>query len=167
MQICDMNEAYLELSDEKERVVLADNRLVHEGMEHISTMMTELQQSLQKRHEVIAANMDRIDSPRIATTIHKLKTALQELQTRNAHLVMRNEKLNRQLSFMPPEMWDVVAEVTKEQSPRYEQQWADPHYLHPSAGEYTFIRHEPDSGIVAQRMQRCASVTSVNELTTS
>jgi galactokinase len=90
MQICDMNKAYLELSDEKERVVLADNRLVHEGMEHITTMMTDLQQSLQKRHEVIAANMDRIDSPRITTTIQKLKSALQELQTRNAHLVMRN-----------------------------------------------------------------------------
>ncbi len=43
MQICDMNKSYLELSDEKERVVLADNRLAHEGMVHITTMMTELQ----------------------------------------------------------------------------------------------------------------------------
>jgi hypothetical protein len=42
MQICKMNEAYLQLSDEKELIVLADNRLVHEGMEHISTMMTLL-----------------------------------------------------------------------------------------------------------------------------
>jgi hypothetical protein len=133
-------------------------------MEHITTMMTELQQSLQRRHDVIAANMDRIDSPRITSSIQKLKSALQELQTRNAHLVMRNEKLNRQLSFMPPEMWDVVAEATKRQSPRYEQQWVDPHYLHPSAGEYMFIRHEPDSGIVAQRMQRCASLTSVKDV---
>jgi hypothetical protein len=141
MQICDMNTAYLELSDEKERVVLADNRLVHEGMEHITTMMTDLQQSLQRRHEVIAANMDRIDSPRIATTIQKLKVALHELQACNAHLVMRNEKLNRQLSFMSPEMWEVVAEATRRRSPRYEQQWVDPHYLHPSAGEYILIRH--------------------------
>jgi hypothetical protein len=58
----------------------------------------------------------------------------------------------------------VVAEATKKQSPRYEQQWADPHYLHPSAGEYMFIRHEPDSGIVVERMRRCAAVTSVKEL---
>jgi hypothetical protein len=99
-----MNKSYLELSDEKERVVLADNRLAHEGMKHITTMMTELQQSLQKRHDVIDANMDRIDSPRIATSIQKLKLALQELQTCNAHLVMRNEKLNRQLSFMSPDV---------------------------------------------------------------
>jgi hypothetical protein len=99
--------------------MLADNRLVHEGMEHISTMMTSLQQSLQQRHEVIAANMDPIDSPRIGSTIHNLKIALQELQTCNAHLVMRNEKLNRRLSFMPPEMWDVVAEATKKKTDRY------------------------------------------------
>jgi hypothetical protein len=109
MQICKVNEAFLQLSGEKERIVLADNRLVQEGMDHIAKLMTSMQQSLLQRHEVIAANMDRIDSPRIATSIRKLKTALQDLQTCNAHLVMRNEKLNRQLSFMPPEMWDVCS----------------------------------------------------------
>ncbi len=31
MQICKMNEAYLQLSDEKEMIILADNRLVHEA----------------------------------------------------------------------------------------------------------------------------------------
>jgi hypothetical protein len=91
-------------------------------MEHISTMIASLQRSLQQRHEVLASNMDPIDSPRIATSIRKLKIALQELQTRNAHLVMRNEKLNTQLSFMPPEMWEVVATATKGQSHHYEQQ---------------------------------------------
>ncbi len=85
MQICKMNEAYLQLSDEKERIVLADNRLVHEGMEHISGMMAslqqsllqrhEVQQSLLQRHEVLAANMDPINSPMIAESIRKLKTA--------------------------------------------------------------------------------------------
>ncbi len=47
MQICDMNKAYLQLSDEKERIILADNRIVQDGMGHISAMMTSLQQSLQ------------------------------------------------------------------------------------------------------------------------
>ena len=59
-KICKMNEAYLQLSDKKERIVLAENRLAHEGMGHISEMMASLQQSLQKRHEVLAANMDPI-----------------------------------------------------------------------------------------------------------
>jgi hypothetical protein len=66
MQICKMNEAYLQLSDEKNRIVQADNQLVHKGMDHITTMMTALQQDLQKRHDVLAANLDPINSPRVA-----------------------------------------------------------------------------------------------------
>ncbi len=82
-------------------------------MEHISTMMTSLQRSLLQRHEVLTATMNPIDSPRIAESIRKLKTTLQELHTRNAQLVMRNEKLNLQLSFMPPKMWEVIATATR------------------------------------------------------
>ncbi len=126
-------------------------------------MMTSLQQSLQQRHEVLTATMDPIDSPRIVKSIRKLKIALRELHTRNAQLVMRNEKLNIQLSFMPPKMWEVVATNTKERSCYYEQQRTDPHYLHLSGGEYRFMQSEP-VGIVADRMQRCTSVTSVKDL---
>jgi hypothetical protein len=93
LQICKMNEAYLQLSDEMERIVLADNRLVHEGMQYITNMMSSLQESLQPRHEVLAANMDPINSSLIAQTIRKLKTALYELHIRNAQLVMRNDEL--------------------------------------------------------------------------
>ncbi len=106
-----MNEAYLQLSDEKELIILADNRLVHEGMEHISTMMTSLQQSLLQRHEVFTATMDPIDSPRIVESIRKLKTALQELHTRNAQLAMRNDEQQFHLSFMPPKMWNTIVQA--------------------------------------------------------
>jgi hypothetical protein len=163
MQIGKMNEAYLQLSDEKNRIVQADNRLVHEGMGHISKMMSSLQQSLQQRHDVLAANLDPINSPRIAESIRKLNSALQELHTRNAQLVMRNEKLNLQLSFMPPEMWEIIAAATRERSHYYENQRTDPHYLPPSSGGYLFVRSEPGS-TTADRMQRCTAVTSVQEL---
>jgi hypothetical protein len=81
MRICKMNEAYLQLSDEQNRIVQADNQLVHKGMDHITTMMKALQQDLQKRHDVLAANLDPINSPRIAESIRKLGSALQELHT--------------------------------------------------------------------------------------
>ena len=76
---------------------------------------------------------------------------------------MRNEKLNLQLSFMPPKMWDVIVRAAREQSQFYEQQRTDPHHLHLSGGEYMFMRSEPGE-LCADRMQRCASVTSVNNL---
>ena len=164
MQICKMNEAYLQLSDEKNRIVLADNRLVHDGMEHISKMMSSLQDGLQKRHDVLIENLDRIDSPRIAESIRKLKTALQELHTRNAQLVMRNVKLNQQLTFFPPDMWAVIASIERHNMHRYENQRNDPHYVQLcSRGEFTLAPCEPGS-VPANRMQRCAAVTSVEEL---
>jgi hypothetical protein len=152
MQICKMNE--------KELIVLADNRLVHEGMEHISTIMTSLQQLLLQRHEVLTAAMDPIDSPMIAESIRKLKTALQELHTRNAQLVMRNDEQQFHLSSMPPKMWNTIVQAGRERSHCYERQRTDPHYLHPSGGEYIFVRSEPDDKI-ADKMRRCATVTSV------
>ena len=151
------------LSDEKEQIVLADNQLVHEGMGHISAMMTSLQQSLQQRQEVLAANMDPINGPMIAETIRKLKTALQELHTRNAHLVMHNDEQQLHLSFMPPKMWDTIVQARFEQSQYYENQRADPHYLHLSGREYTFMRSELDDK-ETDKMRRCATVSSVREL---
>ena len=163
MQICKMNEAYLQLSDEKNRIVQADNRLVHDGMAHIKTLMSSLQDDLQKRHDVLIENVDRIDSPKIAESIRKLKTALQELHTRNAQLVMRNEKLSLQLSFVPPELWAVIESIERHNKHRYENQRTDPHYIDCSRGEYTFMPCEPGD-IPVDRMQRCAAVTSVKEL---
>jgi hypothetical protein len=158
-----MNEAYLQLSDEKNRIVQADNQLVHDGMAHITKMMLSLQDDLQKKHDVLVENVDRIDSPRIAESIRKLKTALQELHTRNAQLVMHNEKLNLQLSFVPPEMWAVIDSIERHNKHRYEKQRNDPHYVDCSRGEYTFMPCGPGD-IPVDRMQRCAAVTSVKEL---
>ncbi len=128
---CKMNEAYLQLSNEKERIVLADNRLVHEGMEHITNMMSSLQESLQQRHEVLAANMDPINSPLIAQTIRKLKTALHELHIRNTQLVMHNDEQQFHLSFMPPKMWNTIIQAGRKRSHYYERQRvvSEPYYL--------------------------------------
>ena len=107
--------------------------------------------------------MDPINSPLIAETIRKLKTALQELHTRNAHLVMHNDEQQFHLSFMPPKMWNTIVQAGRERSHYYERQRVDPHYLHPSGGDYIFMRSELDDK-VTDKMRRCATVTSVQEL---
>ena len=107
--------------------------------------------------------MDPINSPMIAETIRKLKTALQELHTRNAHLVMRHNELQLFQTFVPPEMGDFMERARFERSHYYENQRADPHYLHLSGGEYIFMRSELDDK-ETDKMRRCATVTSVQEL---
>jgi hypothetical protein len=160
MQICEMNEAYLQLSDEKKLLILADNRAVHEGMEHISKMMSSLQETLQLKHQVHAKAMGPINSQLIAQAIRKLKTALQELHIRNEQLVMRNNELQLIETFTPPKMADAIEQARHGRSRYYENQRADPHYLHLSGGEYIFMRHEASDSIT-DKMRRCATVTSV------
>jgi hypothetical protein len=128
-----------------------------EGMEHISTMMASLQQSLLQRHQVLTETMDPINSPLIAETIRKLKTALQELHTRNTHLVMRHNELQLFQTFVPPKMGDFIEQARLEQSHYYENQRVEPHYLHLSGGEYIFMRSET-SDMLTDKMRRCATV---------
>ncbi len=128
--------------------------------------MSSLQESLQQRHEVLAANMDPINSPLIAQTIRKLKTALYELHIRNAQLVMRNDELQFYQTFTPPKMSDTIDQARRQRSQYYERQRIDPHYLHPSGGDYIFVRSELDDK-VTEKMRRCATVTSVIRKRTS
>jgi hypothetical protein len=107
--------------------------------------------------------MDPINSPMIAESIRKLKTALQELHTRNAQLVMCNDELQFHLTFMPSKMSDTIDQARRERFHYYERQKIDPHYLHPSGGEYIFVRSELNDK-VSDQMRRCATVTSVREL---
>ncbi len=76
---------------------------------------------------------------------------------------MRNDELQFHLTFMPPTMWDAINRARHKQSHHYENQRADPHYLHPSGGEYILVRSELDDKF-ADRMLRCSRVTSVPEL---
>ena len=66
-------------------------------------------------------------------------------------------------SFMPPKMLETIVQAGRERSQYYENQRVDPHYLHPSGGEYIFMRSELDDKVTDQ-MRRCAKVTSVTEL---
>ncbi len=73
---------------------------------------------------------------------------------------MRNDELQFHLSFMPPKMLSTIVQAGRERSQYYENQRVNPHYLHPSDGDYIFMRSELDNKVTDQ-MHRCAKVTSV------
>ena len=60
-------------------------------------------------------------------------------------------------------MWDAIVRAARKQTHFYEQQRTNPHYLDLTCGEYRFMQSEP-GGLVAERMQRCATVTNVTDL---
>ncbi len=63
---------------------------------------------------------------------------------------MRNDELQFHLSFMPPKMLETIVQAGRERSQYYEKQRVDPHYLHPSGGDYIFIRSELDNKVTDQ-----------------
>ena len=125
--ICDLNDRYFRLLEEKNQLVQRDDQNIHNDVDTIINTMKTLQETLTQRHEEVSKIIEPIDMSKIMSTMTKLKIALYEISTRNAQLVMRNDKLRLQLSFMPPQMWDKIIAVKDSRSPRYDDQ-----RMHPS-----------------------------------
>ena len=82
-------------------------------------------------HVAVTEILEPIDMSKIMSTTTKLKIALSEMSTRNAQLVMRNDELRLQLSFMPPQMWDVICDARDNKALVYSDQRENPKYLLP------------------------------------
>jgi hypothetical protein len=164
IHICELNDRYLRLSEEKKRLVQGDDKNIHNGVDTIINTMKTLQDALNQRHTTVSEILEPIDKSKIMSTITKLKTALSEISTRNAQLVMRNDLLQFQLSFMPPQIWNTIGKAKSDKSTYYRDQRTNPHYLLPEkTTEFYFERADPNDPRVS-KMQRMTAVTSVTDL---
>ncbi len=111
MHTCDLNDRYLQLQNSVNTIMGA---------------MEILQETLSQRRN----HQSNVLTP---VNITKLKTALTEAVTQNAHLAMQNNNLTHKLSFMPPTMRQMIARAKAEHSPRYSQQRTHPQHLVPAA----------------------------------
>jgi hypothetical protein len=139
---------------------------IHKNVDDIVAVMKELQLTLQWRHEVIMGILTPIDMTTIATTMSKLKSALVEITTLNSQLVMRNNKLARELSFMPPSMRQKLVQAKNQRSKIYLEQRTNPHHLIPDTVkkvELCFVPADMSDPNVA-KLQRDETVTSIHEL---
>ncbi len=137
-------------------------------MDDLVAVMKELQLTLQRRHEVITGILAPIDMTTIATTMSKLKSALVEITTLNSQLVMRNNKLARKLSFMPPSMRQKLVQAKNQRSKIYLEQRKNPHHLIPDTVkqvEFCFVPADMSDPRVA-KLQRDETATSIHELLT-
>jgi hypothetical protein len=96
----------------------------------------------------------------------QLKSALIEITTLNSQLVMRNNKLARELSFMPPAMRQKLLQAKNQRSKIYLEQRTNPHHLIPDTVkkvEFCFVPADMSDPNVAN-LQRDETVTSICEL---
>ncbi len=126
--------------------------------------MKALQDTLNQRHTTVSEILELIDMSKIMATMTKLRSALSEISTRNAQVVMRNHMLQFQLSYMPPKMWNSILRARKKDSKYYNDQRTNSHYLVPEKDtEFLFEQADP-SDLRESKLQRMAAVSSVNDL---
>jgi hypothetical protein len=102
----------------------------------------------------------------IATTMSKLKLTPVEITTLNSQLVMRSNKLARELSLMPPTMRQKLTQAKNEPSKIYLGQRINPHHLIPDTVkkvEFCFVQADMSDPNVA-KLQQDETDTSIREL---
>ncbi len=166
LHICDLNDRALRYIGERKKILNGNDTPIHKGVESIMDTMKQLQLSLMQRHEVISGILTPVDMIAISDTRSKLKSALVEITALNSRLVMRNNKLAFELSFMPPDMRQKIVLEKNARSKIVLEQRTNPHHLMPDTAKevkYYFAKADMSDPNVA-KLQRDETVTSVKEL---
>jgi hypothetical protein len=129
--ICNLNERYLQIAGKNKKLIATEDEIILDNMVDITTLITNLRETLAKRQQKVSEIVSPIDFSRISETIKKLKSALLEINVLNTLLVKRNNSLQIELSFMPEEMRERVREAPFLR----ENQRKDPHYLIPDGNK--------------------------------
>ena len=164
VHICDLNERYLRLVEERNQIAQLSDKPIYNSVDVIVNTMKTLQESLNQRLEKMSNILTPVDMTKIMTSMTKLKSALSEVTIRNAQLVMRNNELIHELSFMPPAMREKIVQAKNGHSRFFSEQRTNPHYLVPEKKtEFIFEPADTNDPIVS-KLQNCATVFSVQEL---
>ncbi len=172
IHICNLNDKYLRLLEERKRLADMSHKPVYDSVDLINNTMKDivndtmknlqekinvLQETLNQRHD----DMSRLLTP---VDVTKIMDTLIELATRNADLVRSNNRLTKELSFMPPQMHDKIMQAKKSHSKIYIDQRADPHYLVPEKPtDFAYDRANPSDKRLSL-LQRHATHVSIREL---
>jgi hypothetical protein len=139
--ICNLNERYLQIAEENKKLIATEDETILDNMVDITTLMTNLRETLAKRQQKVSEIVSPIDFSKILETIKKLKSALLDINVLNISLVKRNNLLQIELSFMPEEMRERIRGAPFQR----ENQRKDPHYLIPDGNKFVFQRANPNN----------------------
>jgi hypothetical protein len=169
--ICDLNDKYLRLLEERKNLVDVSHTPVHASVDQINEAictlhkrMLDVQKTLDQSHDTMSQLLTPIDTVKIMDTMKKLKEALCQVTARNAELARRNNQLTIELSFMPPKMHDMIMQAKRSHPNIYPNQRTDPHYIVPERPiEFAFERSDTNEKRLSL-LQRCATYYSVSDL---
>ncbi len=88
--------------------------------------LKDLQDKLAQQCQSLTEALNPMDTSTVMETLIRRKEALKDATYQHAYLVMRNNELTLENSFMTPTQLEILTKIKAEQSPRYMNQRIDP-----------------------------------------
>jgi hypothetical protein len=95
----------------------------------VKDTLKDLQEQLALQCQSLTEALHPMDKDMVMETITRLRDALKDATFQNAYLVMRNNELTLENSFMTPTQLEVITKIKAEQTPKYMNQRTDPHCI--------------------------------------
>ena len=130
LHILDCNKQYLELSNQRQQIVHKTTGLDVQGkVAAIKDSLKSLQEEMAQQCRDLSAVLGPLDASHLMDTMKGLRDALQDVTYQNAYLVMNNNELTLENSFMTPVQKATIKRIKAEKSRQYVQQRIHPHYI--------------------------------------
>ena len=103
LHILDCNRQYLEISNQRQQIVNKTVGLdVQVKVSAIKDNLRSLQEEMAQQCRDLSAVLGPLDTTHLMETMKRLRDALQDVRYQNAYLVMNNNELTLENSFMTP-----------------------------------------------------------------
>jgi hypothetical protein len=115
LHILDANSQYLELSNQRPEIVERTAGLdVQVKVSQIKDTLQSLQEEMAQQCRDLSSALGPIDTTHLMNTMKKLRDALQDVTYQNAYLVMDNNELTLENSFMTPTQRVTIKKIKAE-----------------------------------------------------
>jgi hypothetical protein len=85
----------------------------------VKDTLKDLQDQLAQQCQSLTEALNPMDTSTVMETLTRLRDALKDATYQNAYLVMKNNELTLENSFMTPTQLAVITKIKAEQSPQY------------------------------------------------
>jgi CRISPR/Cas system CMR subunit Cmr4 (Cas7 group RAMP superfamily) len=130
LHLIDANRKHLELSEQKKQIIEEAVGLDIQGkVSTIKDSLKSLQEELAQQCRDLSLVLGPINTPHLMEIMKRMKHALEDVTFQNAYLVLNNNELTLENSYMTPVQRSTIDKIRADRTRYYTQQRVAPHYI--------------------------------------
>jgi hypothetical protein len=130
LHLIDANRKHVELSEQKRQIIEEAVGLdVQVKVATIKDSLKSLQDELAQQCRDLSLILGPVNTPHLMETMKRMKHALEAITFQNAYLILNNNELTLENSYMTPVQRITIAKIRTDGARHYTQQRVTPHYI--------------------------------------